>query len=93
MNFKTLTITIVIAASLAALASMPLTATPVYAGGNVKVDTKNHVHNNEGDTDIDQDCIGNEITGSCNTTVNNPPGPTKCFNNKGEEIKCPPGKT
>jgi hypothetical protein len=55
--------------TLVALASMPITATHAYAGGNVKGDTKNHVHNNEGDTDIDQDRIGNEIMGSCNTTT------------------------
>ena len=55
MNFKILSISLVVAASLAALASMPLTTTPAYAGGNVKVDNKNHVHNNDGDTTIDQE--------------------------------------
>jgi hypothetical protein len=73
MNFKTLTITIVIAASLAALASMPLTATPVYAGGNVKVHNQNHQNNiggNVGDSDqSNEGCIGNEITNSCNVTT------------------------
>ena len=77
MNFKILSLTIVVAASLAALASMPLTTTPAYAGGNVKVSNTNHVHNNDGDVGDNtqsNECIANEITGNCNTTtVNNPP--------------------
>ena len=96
MNFKTLTITIVIAASLAALASMPLTATPVYAGGNVKTDQKTHVHNNDGDTTTsqNQECIvdNNCSTTTTTTTINNPPGETKCYEKKGnklEPIACP----
>jgi hypothetical protein len=96
MNFKTLTITIVIAASLAALASMPLTAIPAEAGGNVKADQKTHVHHNDvgGDlnTDQNQECVGIDITGSCTSTVNNPPGPTKCLNPAGNEVPCPKPK-
>jgi hypothetical protein len=75
MNFKILSITIVVAASLAALAATPLTTTPAYAGGNVKTDQKTHVHHaSDVDVDQNQECIGQEVTGSCNTTTNNPPG-------------------
>ena len=40
MNFKMLSVAIVIAATVAALATMPLATTPAYAGGNA------HFHQN-----------------------------------------------
>jgi uncharacterized membrane protein len=75
MNFKILSVAIVVAATLSALASMPITATPAYAGGNVHV---NNVNNHATDSDADFDCVGNDITGSCNTTINNPPKEEEC---------------
>jgi hypothetical protein len=90
MNYKILSVTVVVAASLAALASMPLTTTPAYAGGNAHV---NNVNNHATDSDADFQCF-NQATDSCDTTttVNNPPGPTKCYekqNGKLKEIECP----
>lgn len=89
MKFKILSVAIMVAATLTALASMPLATTPAYAGGNVH---NNNIGNHAGTgSDIDQDCVGggSTFTNSCTSTVNNPPGPTKCFNSQGKEIPCP----
>ena len=77
MNFKILSITIVVAASLAALASIPITATPAYAGGNVHF----HQNNNKAGS-VDTTCtfenscdlgdcstVSGTVSDSCNTVT------------------------
>jgi hypothetical protein len=68
MNFKILSVAIVVAASLAALASTPITAAPAYADSS-------HVHNNNignhaTDSPTDLSCSGIDISDSCNTITN-----------------------
>ena len=64
MKFKILSVAIMVAATLTALASTPLT-TPAYAGGNVHTDNKVHVHNN----DVDCQPGGNIGNNACNLNV------------------------
>ena len=72
MNFKILSVAIMVAATLTALASTPLTTTPAYAAGNVH---NNNIGNHAGGdvfNDIDQ-------TGDCNTVK----GDNTCGNTGG----------
>jgi hypothetical protein len=76
MNFKILSVAIVVAAMVATLASMPLTATPAYAGGN----THFHQNNNKAGS-VDNDFStheGDQITNNICQDVTGNVGNNAC---------------